>query len=293
MNNQKHFKNLILIVISMILFLIALIMGVVSLVINELILGILFIVFLVMGLMLLIFYIVSSKKLSNDLNNLNKHLDELSSGSTNLLVISSDNQDLKEIAWKVNELSITASTIKRKQFYNGKDFHREIQTLVNKGFIDDYAYVRFYDISPSTIDEIVEENHEIYLTAYFNFVDAVIPLSKDRFDFEEYLREKSVVGVKKILLFYSEEFTLEEILDYVKEEKNPDQFNVIHKKQSEYSFNYFIDKYRKVDLYSDTLLDEYLKDILKFLPFSHIGIKVDGEYFRVATFESNSQMDVM
>ena len=274
--------------------LLALVVGIVGFIINTQIVRIVMIVllsiFLILALVFAILLVKKIKVVDADLRNINKSLDKVSTGKPEIISTSSDNQDIKDIAYKVNELSITNVSIKRSTIYEADNFLEEVSKLVNNGFIDDYVYVRFFNLKKKALTKLKKENNNIYIARNGNNYDIVFPLPEDRSDFEDYIRDYSVIYASKILIFYSIDYKKEEIKELLEKDENENGIYIYHRKDGIDSFNKDIDKYRHIELSTDKLLIQYLKDMMKYLPYSHMGILRDDDYVLTSTYESKRQI---
>ena len=289
MKNKTLSKTLFIILI--ILLSLILVLGVLGIVLANNIILFILLGLSVVAILLLIILLSRYLSLRKDISKVNDKLDNLYNGSP-LIISSSKDEEMKNIFYNVNDISIRASTLDKKHIYIGDKFFEELTKLLNKGYLSkNFAYVRFFNLEEKHLLKIKKKYHDIYISRGSNYFDIAFNHISPKLEFEDFLRNYSVVYASKVILLYSKEYNLKEIEAYLKDEKEPNGLTIKHQEENIDYFEKMLKNYEHIDLNTPDLVETFLKDAMKFLPFSHIGIKIDDEYYLVATYETNEHLN--
>ena len=288
-NNKTVSKSLYLLLL--ILLGLMLILGILGIVLLNRIIIIVSLVLVVLAFILGLYLLINYLRLREDITIINKKLDDLYVDNSLIVSVSKD-EEMKNIFYQVNDLAIRANTLDKKSIYIGNNFIVELTKLLNKGYLSrNFAYTRMYDLEDKNLILVKKRYSDIYIARGDNYYDIVFNHMSRKLEFEDFLREISVVHTSKLIVLYSREFSLQEMIEYLATEKEENKLVIHHKEVREDSFETTLKKYEHVDLYKENLVNDFLTDMLKFLPFSHIAVKVDDEYYLVATYKSNEQIN--
>ena len=226
------------------------------------------------------------KKIIDALNILDKKSDEP------LIQIESEENNLQEIAKLVNEINITSSLLTPNEVYMGNNFYGEIAKLIRSGHLDNFALLKIRN--EDSFLAIREKFNNNYIYDDEGGYDFIIN-NNDKDVIESFLRELLKDKDEQIILCYHDEYLLNEMIDIINDDysSNVEKLVIIHQEIKEDSFDYVLNKYRHIDIMSDTILNDFLKEIYPYLGFSHLGILYGDNYYRVVTFEGLIQIHLI
>lgn len=200
-------------------------------------------------------------------------------GEPVLLNLDTDDEKVKEIADLTNDLNITPGNITRGVVYHNYDLAHELTYLIHNNVVQRYAYTRFISLSEEALAYIKKEFAHIFISVHEGYVD-IIFMYHDRHILEEDLRKILNVGAKKALIIFEDSYKPHEIEEAIaKHLEDADNFVIIKKKASPYSFEGLLEKYQKMDLNKENILKDFIIDASIFLPYSDIGILEDNSLY--------------
>ena len=222
-----------------------------------------------------------------------KALDKISKNEeTALLNVDSDDEQLVDIAKRINKIYLRQNVLMPNKFYKGTHFYDELTKLIRRNELDDFAYIRLLGIDKKIYDELVKEYPKRYAYLSKEYIDVVLP--------SPYEREAVVALLKGMIekyasmrayVAFSRDYSLYEITKFMEERYKLSNPRLQVYEAEEKSFRSISQKYASMDLAKDRILNDYLKEIYYFLPFTHIGIKFNDEYYRLCTLGPLKQID--
>ena len=233
------------------------------------------------------------KQLDEDKTEIVKALDKISrSEETTLLNVDSDDQQLVDIAKRINKIYLSQNVLLPNKFYKGNHFYDELLKLIRRNELDDFVYIRLTGIDKKIYDKVVDGYNKRYSHLSKEYIDVVIPSINDR---EEIIaRIKALVEEipsMKGYIAFSRDYSLYDIMKYMDERYKLSNPRLQVYEPNEKSFRSISNKYASMDLAKNRILNDYLKEIYYFLPFTHIGIKFNEDYYRLCTLGTLKQID--
>ena len=232
-------------------------------------------------------------KLDEDKTAIVLALDKIAKNEeSGLLNVESDDQQLLDIAKRINKIYLGQNVLIPNKFYKGDRFYDELTKLIRRNDLDDFVYLRLLGIDKKVYDELVTGYNKRYVNLKREYIDVVIPAPFER---EEILSKvKELIGKyvsMRALVAFSRDYSLVEISRFIDERYKLASPRLQIYQPKEKSFRSVSAKYASMDLAKDRILNDYLKEIYYFLPFTHIGIKFNDNYYRLCTLGTLKQMD--
>jgi len=253
---------------------------------------------LIIGAAILFFVHISLQKagvnqLDEDKTAIVKALDKISkSEETTLLNVDSNDEQLVDIAKRINKIYLNQNVLVPNKFYKGNKFYDELIILMRRNDLDDFAYVRLTGINKKIYDEFINGYNKRYVHLAKEYIDIVIPAPYVREDIYNRCKEMlEKYNSMKAYIAYSRDYSLYDIMKFMDERYKLANPRLLVYEPNEKSFRSVSHKYASMDLAKYRILNDYLKDIYYFLPFSHIGIKYNDEYYRLCTLGTLKQID--
>ena len=251
----------------------------------------------VIGIILIAVHIVLQKdgvsQLDKDKTAIVHALDKISKNEeTALLNVDSEDQQLVDIAKRINKIYLGQNVLIPNKFYKGTHFTDEINKLIRRNELEDFAYLRLLGIDKKVYDELVNGYPKRYSNLRREYIDVVIP--------SPFNREETTAKVTQLVekyasmrayVAFSRDYSLYDISKFMEERYKLSNPRLQIYEAEEKSFRSISNKYASMDLAKDRILNDYLKEIYYFLPFTHIGIKFNDEYYRLCTLGTLKQID--
>ena len=297
--NKTISKYLIL---SILFLVIGVSLGVLAIVLKTY--ALFFIIGLIVSLMasiglLIVELVLSSKRnklLNEDKDQIINCLDGLSMDEQRLSNLTSDDPKLRDIASKVNLLAVHGTYLQYQTIYKDENFYSEINKLISNGYLTSFGYVRLTNIYEDMFNDILEKYPHTYVYRNKHYVDLVVIDYGNKDNFEQFIVSYKAKNNKmKVVIAYFDECGFKDILNMMDEHIKDDKehIHIIRKDERVKDFSSVIDKYRDVDISTEGMLDNFLKDMISYLPFTNIGVKVDEDYLRVVTYEGLTQLHMV
>lgn len=305
MKKNKSISKLTYLILCFAFLFLALIAGILDIALKKIVvfnlslyfvLMLLFVVFAIaFGLVYLFIKLYTEKIEKTDKENISISLDRIGINSdVKLIRAKSDDEELKEIANKINYLAISKSSLRKEKIYVGKHFLMEVQKLINAGELINFAYVRLYDINEEHVEKVMMLFTNSYAKKGNGYYDVVISYNSKE-ELENYLLSIAGIRARRIFVYYSDEFSISDIEEILQkgEEDGSKNLVIAHKENSKYSFEYNFQKYQNIDISKENVLEDYLRDLFGFLPYSHLGIKFGDEYYLVVNNKGKKQIHLL
>ncbi|MBO4682240.1 MAG: hypothetical protein J5618_00060, partial [Bacilli bacterium] len=253
---------------------------------------------LVIGASILFVVHISMQKgglnqLDEDKTAIVKALDKISKNEeASLLNVDSDDEQLVDIAKRINKIYLRQNVLMPNKFYKGNKFYDELTKLIRRNDLEDFAYLRLLGIDKKIYDEMIEGYQKRYAHLSKEYIDVVIPSPFGRDDI--IAKAKTLVEKypsMRAYIAFSRDYSLYDITKYMEERYKLSNPRLQIYEAEEKSFRSISAKYASMDLAKDRILNDYLKEIYYFLPFTHIGIKFNDEYYRLCTLGTLKQID--
>lgn len=232
-------------------------------------------------------------KLDEDKTAIVKALDKISRNEeTALLNVDSSDEQLVDIAGRINKIYLNQNVLLPNKFYKGNKFYDELTKLIRRNDLDDFVYLRVLGIDKKIYDELIEGYNRRYSNLRKEYIDVVIPTPFNREDILSRLKE--LIGKypnMRALVAFSRDYSLIDINKFIEERYKLANPRIQVYLPNEKSFRSISLKYASMDLAKDRILNDYLKEIYYFLPFTHIGIKFNEDYYRLCTLGTLKQID--
>ena len=286
-------------VLSILFLVISIALGVLAIVLKTY--ALFFIIGLIASLLaslaLLIVEIVITRKqkkiIIDDKAQIIECLDALSFDEQKLSNVSNSDPQLSLIASKVNDLAVHGTYLEYHVMYSNNNFKNEIYKMIRMGYLTLFAYVRLTNIYENMYKDILARYPHTYVYRGKGYLDLIIVDYEDKDKLEQFITSyKEKNNKMKAVISYFDECGYKDILqmmdEYIKDKD--ENIHIIRKNEMIKSFNDAIDKYRDIDVTGEGVLDNYLKDMISYLPFTNIGIKVDEDYLRVVTYKGLTQL---
>ena len=238
--------------------------------IANLVFIILSIVFAVAACVLFLVHISLQKggvnQLDNDKAAIVKALDNISKNEEmGLLNVSNDDEQLVDIARRINKIYLNENVLIPNKFYKGTHFYDELYKLIRRNELVDFVYLRLLGIDKKIYDELIDGYQKRYSHLTKEYIDVVIPSPFERKDIIYRLNtliEK--YPSMRALAAFSMEYSLIEINKYVEDNyKNANPRLQIYEAPEE-SFRTISYKYACMDLAKVRILNDYLKEIYNY-----------------------------
>ena len=209
-----------------------------------------------------------------------------------LLNVSKDDEVIVNIAKKINNIYLDDNALAPNHIYKGEKFYEELNKLLRRHELVEYAYIRLTGVDKGVYNELVKPYARRYAHLAKDHLDVVIcpPYERDALITEV----SALIEAHKRMCAYiafSNDHSLMEISQFMEERYKLTAPRMQIYEKEEKSFRSISHKYEEMDLAKNRILNDYLKEIYDYLPFSHIGIKYNDEYYRLCTLGTLRQID--
>lgn len=285
-------------VFAFICLLVTLVTGLLAILMEDKLLYIILsISFALVAFVLFIVHLIKQRKhfknLNKDKEDIIKALENVAKDeNTSLLNVSNQDKQLSDIARKINNIYLHKAALLPNRIYKGNNFLYEIGRFIRRGEINDFIYLRVTNIDKKLYDHLFGQYENKYSHLGKDYIDILIPNPDDK---DEFIKAMNLaINENKDLRIYiglSSQHSLDDIVKFCNERYLIAQPRLQIYEKEEKSFRSISDKYASMDLAKEGILNEYLKEIYDYLPFSHIGIKVNNGFYRLCTLGKLSQLD--
>ena len=158
-------------------------------------------------------------QLDNDKAAIVKALDNISKNEEmGLLNVSNDDEQLVNIARRINKIYLNQNVLIPNKFYKGTHFYDELYKLIRRNELQDFVYLRLLGIDKKIYDELINGYQKRYSHLTKEYIDVVIPSPFDRKDIIYKLTELiDKYPSMRALAAFSMDYSLIEIHKYIED----------------------------------------------------------------------------
>ena len=274
-------NNIIFAIINLSIALIAIIMLILALVLPNVRTP-----FIIIALVSVVIFVILSVLIVNSMRKRRKDekefiLEGLDKYRHNQQVIvkNLENPDLDDIANAVSDLSILGRSLRNKYVYNMKDFLSYVDNHIDYNDLTNLAYIYMQREVP--IKELLDKYDVVYMNKEEVGFSIMVVNFADKKALENivrlYVRNNNHVSI----IYYPDYSILDFIwLDRLKPTYNGDYLKIYDKEENQFKLNNYYALVNEVTLKDDKSgisIEEFITKSMRFLPFSNIVIKVNGE----------------
>ena len=196
-----------------------------------------------------------------------------------------DDQDDQEIASSITSLAVSGKMLQRHYVYPKNGFLQMVRDTLNFNEISDLAYLKISKPSNDIHKELALEFAYSYFAKDSDELDVVITNFPSRLYLEQRLNELFKDKDEVITLVYYPDYLVNDFDDIrlMKMSRKSGSLRIYEKGQYNFeNYTNLVKEYMSHNNPDGKALSEFIRDSLKYLPFSHIALRSNNIYYRMA-----------